>query len=291
MNGVLNIDKPAGMTSHDVVGHIRRLAYLKRVGHAGTLDPDATGILLICLGSATRIADYLADDTKTYRATLALGTTTTTEDASGDVLARADASHLGERDLAEVVPRFVGDTMQIPPMVSAVHHEGKRLYDLARQGITVERSPRTIHIEKITLENFTPGELALAEMEVECGKGTYIRTLCADIGAVLGVGGHMAALRRTRVGAFGLDTAIPLRDLTQGHISDHLVSAASALARFPLQIVISETEREDIRQGRSLVSSLAEVPIVRLVDSTDALLALGRSDGERLYPFKVFSTP
>ncbi len=188
MNGVLNIDKPAGMTSHDVVARVRRLAHLKRVGHAGTLDPDATGVLLVCLGAATRIADYLADEGKEYRATLALGATTTTEDASGEVLTRTDAGHLGERDLAEILPRFVGDVSQTPPMVSAVHHEGRRLYELAREGITVERAARTIHIDSIQLRDFTPGEAAVATLDIACGKGTYIRTLYADLGAVLGVG-------------------------------------------------------------------------------------------------------
>ena len=214
MNGVLNVDKPAGMTSHDVVGRIRRLAHLKRVGHAGTLDPDATGVLLVCLGQATRLADYLADEGKAYRATVALGATTTTEDASGEVLTRADASHLTENDLAGILPQFVGDIAQTPPMVSAVHHEGKRLYELARQGITVARAARIVHIESLVLESFTPGASAQATLEIECGKGTYIRTLCADLGATLGTGGHMASLCRTRVGAFTLETAVPLGDLT-----------------------------------------------------------------------------
>ena len=150
-NGILNIDKPAGMTSHDVVARVRRLARIKRVGHAGTLDPDATGVLLVCLGTATRLAEYLAAAGKAYRATLALGATTTTEDASGNVLTRADASGVGEPTLRAVLPRFVGEIEQTPPMVSAVHHEGRRLYELAREGITVERSARTISVGRIDL--------------------------------------------------------------------------------------------------------------------------------------------
>ena len=288
MNGVLNIDKPPRMTSHDVVGRIRRVAQLKRVGHAGTLDPDATGVLLVCLGQATRLADYLADEGKAYRATLALGATTTTEDASGEILTRINAAHLGERDLAELLPRFLGDIAQTPPMVSAVHHEGKRLYELARQGITVERAARTIHIESITLVDFTPGETAFATLEVACGKGTYIRTLCADLGAAMGVGGHMAALRRTRVGAFGIDTAVPLDELTSENLSHYLVSPSDALAHFPPHSLASDAEAEDVRHGRSLVSALREAPVVRIVDAENTLLALGRADGERLHPFKVF---
>ena len=290
MNGILNIDKPSGMTSHDVVGRIRRLAHLKRVGHAGTLDPDATGVLLVCLGPATRLADYLADEGKAYRATLALGATTTTEDASGEVLTRADASRLAERDLAEILPRFVGDIAQTPPMVSAVHHEGKRLYELARQGITVERAARMIHIESIALVDFTPGELACATLEVACGKGTYIRTLCADLGATLGVGGHMAALRRTRVGAFGLETAVPLDVLTPESLAAHLVSPSDALAHFPKYLLADDTEADDVRHGRALISVMPEAPVVRIVDAQNTLIALGRADGERLYPFKVFGS-
>jgi len=176
MNGVLNIDKPAGMTSHDVVARVRRIAHLKRVGHAGTLDPDATGVLLVCLGAATRISDFLADEGKQYWATLALGVTTTTEDASGEVLTKSDASHLTEADLAAVLPRFLGDVSQIPPMVSAVHHEGRRLYELAREGITVERAARTIRIAALVMADFMPGEVATATLDIACGKGTYIRT-------------------------------------------------------------------------------------------------------------------
>ncbi len=154
ISGVLNVHKPLGMTSHDVVGQVRRLAHQKRVGHAGTLDPDATGVLLVCLGAATRLSDYLADEGKDYRATLALGATTTTEDASGEVLAEADASHLTLTDLQAVLPRFVGTILQTPPMVSAVHHQGQRLYALAWQGITVEREARPVRIDSITLRRW-----------------------------------------------------------------------------------------------------------------------------------------
>lgn len=287
MNGVLNIDKPAGMTSHDVVARVRRVAKLKRVGHAGTLDPDATGVLLVCLGTATRLSDYLADEGKSYAAVLALGATTTTEDASGEVLTQADASHLTRDDLAAILPRFIGDIQQIPPMVSAVHHEGKRLYELARAGITVERQARTIRIDALTLGDFMPGTLATATLDVECGKGTYIRTLCADLGAALGVGGHMATLRRTRVGAFTTDAAVPLDSLTLEDLPRLLTSPADALGRLPSHTT-TEAEQQDIAHGRALVSDLAAETVVRVLDSGGVLLALARADGERLHPFKVF---
>ena len=288
MNGILNIDKPAGMTSHDVVGRIRRLAHLKRVGHAGTLDPDATGVLLVCLGQATRLSDYLADEGKAYRAVLALGQTTTTEDASGKVLTEADASHMTADDLAALLPRFTGDIAQIPPMVSAVHHEGKRLYELARAGITVERTARTIHIDSITLLDFTPGVLATAALEIICGKGTYIRTLCADLGAALGVGGHMASLRRTRVGAFTADAAAPLAELTEENLPDLIVTPAAALETWPVHHAATDDAGNDIKAGRALPSSLPPGTVACVLDATGALIALGRADGEHLRPFKVF---
>ncbi len=289
MNGVLNIDKPAGMTSHDVVARVRRTARIKRVGHAGTLDPDATGVLLVCLGAATRLSDLLADEGKEYRATLALGVTTTTEDASGEVLTQVDAGHVTEADLAAVLPRFVGDVSQIPPMVSAVHHEGRRLYELAREGVTVERAARTIHIDSLTMADFTPGAVATATLHVACGKGTYIRTLCADLGAALGVGGHMAILCRTRVGAFNVAAATPLAALTEENLPGLLVSPSDALGSMPAHRADAEADANDIRHGRSLPSSLPPDTVARILDAQGALIALGRADGERLHPFKVFA--
>ncbi len=288
MNGILNIDKPAGMTSHDVVGRVRRIAHLKRVGHAGTLDPDATGVLLVCLGQATRLSDYLVDEGKAYRAVLALGQTTTTEDASGDVLTEGDASYLTEDNLAALLPRFTGDIQQIPPMVSAVHHEGKRLHELARAGVTVERAARTIRVDAIELLDFTPGALAQATLDIVCGKGTYIRTLCADLGAALGVGGHMASLRRTRVGAFTADSATPLDALTEENLPGLLVSSAAALKDWPAHSAVTDAAWNDVKSGRALLSVLPPGTVARILGSRGELIALGRADGEHLRPFKVF---
>ncbi len=288
MNGILNIDKPAGMTSHDVVGRVRRMAHQKRVGHAGTLDPDATGVLLVCLGQATRLSDYLAAEGKAYRAVLALGRTTTTEDASGEVLTEADASGITQGDLAVLLPRFTGDVSQIPPMVSAVHHEGKRLYALARAGITVERTARTIRIDGINLADFTPGVLALATLDIACGKGTYIRTLCADLGAALGVGGHMQSLRRTQVGAFTADAAMPLDALTELNLPGLLVSSSAALGAWPAHHADTEDARNAVKAGRALPSALPPGTEARILDLGGDLIALGRADGEWLRPFKVF---
>lgn len=288
MNGVLNIDKPAGMTSHDVVARIRRVTRVKRVGHAGTLDPDATGVLLVCVGPATRIAEYLADAGKAYRATLALGATTTTEDASGDVLTEADASAITEAELRAVLPRFRGEVSQIPPMVSAVHHEGKRLYELARQGVTVERQARTVQIDALEMSAFVPGVRAAATLDVVCGKGTYIRTLCADLGAALGVGGHMATLRRTRVGDFDVSEAVPLDSVTETNVASLLLGPSAALAALPAHLA-DDAQQADVRHGRSLPTDLPDGVTARVVDAADTLLALARVQDGHLHPFKVFA--
>jgi tRNA pseudouridine55 synthase len=289
MNGVINIDKPAGMTSHDVVYKIRRLAGQKRVGHAGTLDPDATGVLLICLGYATRLSDLLADQGKTYDAVLRLGVTTSTEDASGDVLAELDPSQINRDDLAAVVPQFVGSIAQIPPMVSAVHHHGKRLYEIARQGLIVEREARPVEIHSIELLEFTPGPLCTAKLHVACGKGTYIRTLCADIGGSLGVGGHMGELRRTSVGQFDITTAVSLEDLTTTNVETFVIPAADAISFLPMKMLTS-VEEEDVRHGKQITSTEEFVcgSLVRLVWQSE-LVAIARViPGEKLQPEKVF---
>ncbi len=287
MHGVLNVHKPAGMTSHDVVGWVRRLAHQKRVGHAGTLDPDATGVLLVCLGAATRLSDYLADEGKDYRATLTLGATTTTEDAGGDVLTQTDASPVTQADLQAVLPRFVGTIQQTPPMVSAVHHQGQRLYALARQGITVEREARPVKIDSIALLDWTPGLRASATLDVSCGKGTYIRTLCADIGAALGVGGHMAALQRTRVGRFALADAAVLDALAPDTLPARLVSPADALSDLPAHSA-NENERKDVLHGRAIPALIDGDGIVKVLDESGQLIALARAGEGALHPFKVF---
>ena len=289
MNGVLNIDKPAGMTSHDVVGRVRRIAKQKRVGHSGTLDPDATGVLVVCLGTATRIADLLADAGKRYRCKLVLGAETDTEDASGTVTAETDASAVVEADLRAVLPVFTGDIMQVPPMVSAVHHEGKRLYELARAGITVERQARPVTIDMLHLIEFQPGPRASAILEIACSKGTYIRTLCSDIGRSLGVGGHMGSLRRTAVGVFTDDAAVPLDTLDADVLAASLVPPAQALD-LP-RVVLAETALvDDIRHGRSVPSvDIDEGTVVQILDGAGELIALARSVEGRLRPYKVFA--
>jgi tRNA pseudouridine55 synthase len=213
---------------------------------------------------------------------------TTTEDASGEVVEEHDAAHIDSAMLAEVLPRFVGEILQTPPMVSAVHHEGRRLYELAREGLTVERAARTIHVDKLEMNDFTPGVRPTAELHIDCGKGTYVRTLCADIGAALGVGGHMETLQRTRVGAFHIEDAVPLDALTPESIPSRLTPSAEAVGFLPAHSIDSPEQAADIRHGRTIQTGLSDAPIARVIDLSGALLALGRVERGTLYPEKVF---
>ena len=208
--GVLLIDKPAGMTSHDVVGRVRRLFGTRRVGHTGTLDPQATGLLVVLVGRAAKAAEYLAGHRKTYLATLRLGLTTDTEDIWGTVLTRCENGP-DEAALDAVLPRFRGEILQVPPMYSALKMNGQKLVDLARRGVVVPREPRPVTVYDLAAAP-TDDPLCFA-LRVSCSAGTYIRTLCADIGAALGCGGVMAALRRTAAGGFSIADATGLDEL------------------------------------------------------------------------------
>ncbi len=209
-NGLINIYKEPGFTSNDVVAKLRGILRQKKIGHTGTLDPDAVGVLVVCLGTGTKLVEMLTDHDKEYIAVCKLGVTTDTQDMSGNILEQCDVN-VTRQELHEAVQAFVGDYDQIPPMYSAIKKNGKKLYELAREGIEVERKPRKIHIDAITvLDDSLLESEHLFTMEVKCSKGTYIRTLCNDIGMRLGCGGAMQHLTRTRVGAFGLDSAVTL---------------------------------------------------------------------------------
>ena len=209
-NGLINIYKEQGFTSNDVVAKLRGILKQKKIGHTGTLDPDAVGVLVVCLGTGTKLVEMLTDHDKEYIAVCRLGVTTDTQDMSGKILEEVPVNVTREQ-LRDAVSAFVGDYDQIPPMFSAIKQNGKKLYELAREGIEVERKPRRVHIDAITiLEDEHLESDHFFTMEVKCSKGTYIRTLCNDIGLRLGCGAAMQHLARTRVGAFGIDTAIPL---------------------------------------------------------------------------------
>lgn len=225
MNGIINVYKERGFTSHDVVAKLRGILHMKKIGHTGTLDPDATGVLPVCIGKATKVCGLLTDKDKTYRAVVKLGVTTNTEDMTGEILSHHPVSVTKEQ-IEMAVSKFVGEIEQIPPMYSAIKINGKKLYELARQGKEVERKPRkvTIHEMKVLSMDFSEDEFT---MEVSCSKGTYIRTLCKDIGELLGCGAAMKTLVRTRVSEFYLEQAITLGQIEQavkeGKIQEYLV--------------------------------------------------------------------
>jgi len=214
-DGLVVVDKPAGWTSHDVVARLRRIYGQRRVGHAGTLDPDATGVLLVGLGRATRLLRFLTETGKVYRGEVAFGVATDTLDAAGTETARQAMPEVTQAALQAVIPRFVGTIAQVPPMVSAIKVQGRRLHERARAGEVVERAPRTVRIDRIEIEDFTPAEYPRAQLVVECGSGTYIRSLAADLGEALGGCAHLAWLRRLRVGPFPVEEARTLEEIAE----------------------------------------------------------------------------
>ena len=212
LSGILNIIKPPGVTSFAVVDKVKKLTGEKHAGHAGTLDPDATGVLPVALGPATRLIEYLAGATKVYRTVIELGVTTDTYDGSGNIISRRDASGISEAMVRSVLGSFVGDTKQVPPMYSALRYNGQRLYKMARAGIDIERPPREVHIISIELINCDNPFLTV---EIECGKGTYIRSIANDLGEKLGCGAYMKSLVRLRVGPFDIKDGVSLDELEQ----------------------------------------------------------------------------
>lgn len=243
MDGIFNIDKAVGMTSHDVVARVRRLTRQRRVGHAGTLDPAASGVLPVCLGQATRVAEYLSESGKCYRAVVVFGAVTDTYDAQGEVL-RSAPVHLTREQIAEALPAFLGQQMQMPPLYSAIKLAGQPLYKLARAGIEAERQARPIHISRLELLDWQPPELTL---EVGCSKGTYIRSLAYDLGERLGCGAHLGSLVRLRSGPFTLDESLTLEELAQaledGSWINHLYAPDEALLDRQAVIVGPATEK------------------------------------------------
>lgn len=233
-SGILPVEKGPGVTSFQVVAHLRRVLPAPRIGHGGTLDPDATGVLPILIGTATKLTPYLTELDKEYLATVRLGVTTATLDMTGAVLETRPVPDLDPHAVEAVLGGFVGVINQVPPMYSAVRRGGRRLYEWAREGVEVERAPRAVTVHAITLEGFALPELRL---RVRCGKGTYIRALAADLGAVLGCGGALASLVRTRVGPYTLEDAVPWADLREarhgGALWQSLRPGDSALASFP----------------------------------------------------------
>ena len=212
MDGIINVYKEAGFTSHDVVAKLRGILRQKKIGHTGTLDPAATGVLPVCLGKATKVCELLTDKDKSYRAVCKLGVETDTQDMTGTILKEYDVTGISEQNISECVEKFVGDIKQIPPMYSALKVNGKKLYELAREGKIIERKPRGINISKIDIIDIDLDNKTFT-MDVTCSKGTYIRTLCHDIGIELGIGAAMENLVRTRVSVFEIKDALTLSDI------------------------------------------------------------------------------
>ncbi len=298
------------MTSHDVVAEVRRASRIKKVGHAGTLDPLATGVLILCVGGATRLSDYIMHGTKRYRATIRLGATTSTYDAEGEIVLLRDASRVARADVERILPSFLGEIEQIPPMYSAIKQGGRKLYDLAREGKTVEREARKVRIDSITVSQWDVAETgdtreqsvadsqALSdisnrrsgsefEAEIVCSAGTYIRSLAYDMGEALGVGAHLTGLIRTGSGVFTLENAVPLDTLLTDP-AKHLIAPFEALKDYPALVLDAAAEAE-IVQGRSIDGgSFTQEAVVMAYDAQKRLIAVLEAEDGRLKPRKVF---
>lgn len=285
--GFLNIDKPAGMTSHDVVAMLRRGLRPGKLGHAGTLDPLATGVLVLCVGRATRLSEYVMRGEKRYRAEVLAGVTTDTFDAEGRVVARRDASGLTRAAVQAALARFRGEIEQLPPMYSAVKQDGRKLYELARAGQTVERRPRRVTVRALELVEWDPPRFTL---DLRCSAGTYVRSLAHDLGEMLGTGAHLTALTRTASGAFLLEDAhAPQAILDAPDWRRLLVSPATALPGIP-PVHADAAAQVRLLQGR-MVTRCADDPDGPLAQATDAagtLLAIVERDGASWRPRKVF---
>ena len=294
MDGIFNLDKPASITSHDVVARVRRLTRQRRVGHAGTLDPAASGVLPICLGQATRVAEYLSASGKCYRAEIVFGVVTDTYDAEGEVIRSAPVD-LTREEIAAVLPEFLGHQMQTPPLYSAIKSGGQPLYKLARAGLEVSRQARPIEIERLDLLEWHSPVLML---EVECSKGTYVRSLAYDLGERLGCGAHLGGLVRLRSGPFTLDKAVTLEELAQalddGSWVNHLYAPDEALLdRFA--IIVGPLTEKRLLLGQTLhVSppaglSLTSEPLLRAYSTDGRFLAILRwhASANGWHPYKV----
>ena len=284
MNGVINIYKNTGMTSFDVVAMVRRVAKMKKVGHTGTLDPAASGVLPVCLGKATKIIDYIMENKKVYRVNLKLGMVTDTYDLEGEVLREEDASHITKDEILNCINSFVGTIDQVPPMYSALKQNGVRLYELARQGIEVHREARKITIYSI--ENIKIESNDNIQMDVCCSKGTYIRSLCYDIGEKLNVGATMTALERIQNGPFTKEEAINIEDLSEELLEKHIISIEKALDSFE-KITVNEKFGKLLRNGvkvfdnRMYSEEVEFNKLYRVYEDNGVFLGLGKRDEKR----------
>jgi tRNA pseudouridine55 synthase len=285
-DGLVIVDKPGGMTSHDVVARIRRLAGTRRVGHAGTLDPLATGVLVVGVEKATRLLGYLTLTQKRYDATIRLGQSTSTDDAEGEVIFTASAKDVTTETIAKAVTDLTGDILQVPPKVSAIKVDGQRAYKLTRAGAAPELKPRPVTVYEFTVTDIRPdGNLKDVDATVRCSSGTYIRALARDLGDKLGTGGHLTALRRTRVGGYGLDAAKTLDQLAERF--EVMPLAQAAAAAFPSRDLSADEARRLAHGGRLAATGIPSPAAAFAPDGT--LVALLTEDCGQARPLVVFA--
>ena len=287
MNGIIIIDKPQEWTSNDVVSRLRRVFNTRRIGHGGTLDPMATGVLPVFVGRATRGVEFFEHAEKVYETTIRFGLTTDTEDITGKTLTETEV-HLTEDELQAILPRFRGEILQIPPMYSAIKVNGQKLYDLARKGREVERQPRPITIHELRLLEFAGNE---ARLRVRCSKGTYIRTLCKDIGEALGCGGCMAALRRVEAGEYTLEGSIPLRRLLDiseaGEDVEHLLRPVDTMFASHPKLSLNEKQTRLVKCGNAFSAQCPD-GTYRVYAPDGEFLALCRAENGKVSTIKSF---
>lgn len=296
MDGIINVYKEKGFTSHDVVAKLRGILHIKKIGHTGTLDPDAVGVLPVCIGKGTKLCDMITDTDKTYEAVMLLGISTDTQDISGNVLSKKDVA-VDEKTLIETVDSFVGEYKQIPPMYSAIKVNGRKLYQLAREGIEIERSPRDVYIRSIHINdmNLQDGEPSVT-MTVSCSKGTYIRTLCNDIGEKLGCGACMKSLSRTRVGRFYIDDSYTINQIAalnlKGELSS-IVAPVDSMFDYPRIQINKEYDKMlyngnllPLSAGKALDMGLAVM--VRIYNESGEFIGIYSMDDSGYKPVKIF---
>ena len=303
MNGIINIYKEQGYTSHDVVAKLRGILRMKKIGHTGTLDPDAVGVLPVCTGRATKLCGMITDWGKTYEAVMLLGTRTDTQDISGNILSQTEVN-VTKIQIMDVIGSFTGEYDQIPPMYSALKHNGKKLYELARQGIEIERKPRRVNIKSILINdiNLEDNDKTVT-FTVECSKGTYIRTLCEDIGNRLGCGACMQSLKRTRVGSFSIDnsyTLLQIEQMVQAGKTDEILTPIDEMFSDSRKIIISQEYDKLLYNGNKLpYNSIQgkndvqhnEDEQVRVYDKNDEFIGVYRFEGNEFVPVKMFYQP
>jgi len=293
LEGIINVLKSPGMTSSDVVVWIRKILKIKKVGHTGTLDPGVAGVLPICVGKGTRLAEYITEQGKAYIAEVTFGVTTDTQDSYGKVI-RETSPILNRSELERILSNFTGKISQVPPMYSAVRKEGKHLYEYARKGIPIEINPREVSIYKLNLEEWFDGQFPKAILDIECSKGTYIRTICHDLGQTLGCGAHMSYLVRVRSGPFKIQESWTLEEIEEavcdGNFSFILpLTAGIDLPKVSLSGLRSNAFRNGLPTKREQVKILDDKkePYVQVMESEE-LIGIGVWREEALYPHKVF---